>query len=95
LPALHLKIAGLVQGVGFRYSMCRQARRLRLAGWVRNCRDGGVEAVAVGDHQALQQLVEWTQRGPAGARVDSVDVEPATTEQASGADDPFSQRSSI
>jgi acylphosphatase len=95
LPALHLKIAGLVQGVGFRYSMCRQARRLQLSGWVRNCNDGSVEAVAVGDNQALQQLVDWTKHGPSGARVDSVHVEPATTAQAGDADDPFTQRSSV
>jgi acylphosphatase len=95
LSALHLKIAGLVQGVGFRYGMCRQARHLDLAGWVRNCSDGSVEAVAVGDDLALQRLVEWTQRGPAGARVDSVHVVPATAAQASDADNPFSQRSSV
>ena len=95
MPALHLKIAGLVQGVGFRYGMCRQARRLRLAGWVRNSNDGSVEAVAVGDSHALQQLIEWTKHGPAGARVDSLHVEPATTAQASDADDPFAQRSTV
>ena len=94
MPALHLKVAGHVQGVGFRYSMCREARRLRLAGWVRNCSDGSVEAVAVGDDQALQQLVDWAQRGPPGAQVDSLDVQPATGEQASDVDNPFSQRSS-
>ena len=45
MPALQFKIAGLVQGVGFRYAMCKEARRLRLVGWVRNCNDGSVEAV--------------------------------------------------
>ena len=94
MTALFLKIAGRVQGVGFRYSMCREARRLRVAGWVRNCSDGSVEALAVGDDQPLQQLIEWTRRGPPGARVDSLQVEPASTSQASDADDPFTQRSS-
>lgn len=92
MPALHFRIAGLVQGVGFRYTMCREARRLQLAGWVRNCNDGSVEAVAVGDDGALQRLVEWARHGPAGARVDSIQVNPATTAQASDVDDPFSQR---
>lgn len=92
MPALHFKIAGQVQGVGFRYTMCNKARRLRLAGWVRNCNDGSVEAVAVGDNEALQRLVEWTEHGPAGARVDSVQVTAATTTQASDVDDPFTQR---
>ncbi|HKO69250.1 MAG TPA: acylphosphatase [Burkholderiaceae bacterium] len=94
MAALFLKIAGRVQGVGFRYSLCREARRLRVTGWVQNCSDGSVEALAVGDDQPLQQLIEWARHGPAGARVDSLHVEPATAAQASDADDPFTQRSS-
>jgi acylphosphatase len=94
MPALHFKIAGIVQGVGFRYTMCREARRLRLAGWVRNCDDGSVEAVAVGDDEALQRLVQWAQHGPPGARVDDLQVQPATAAQASDVDHPFNQRSS-
>ena len=94
MAALFLKIAGRVQGVGFRYSMCREACRLRVAGWVRNCSDGSVEALAVGDDQPLQQLIEWTRHGPPGARVDSLQIEPASTAQASDADNPFTQRSS-
>ena len=81
-----------MQGVGFRYTMCGEARRLQLAGWVRNCNDGSVEAVAVGDDGALQRLGEWARHGPAGARVDSVQVNAATTRQASDVDDPFTQR---
>ncbi|MGZ8993513.1 MAG: acylphosphatase [Burkholderiaceae bacterium] len=94
MPALHFKIDGQVQGVGFRYAMCREARRLGLAGWVRNRSDGSVEAVAVGDEFALQRLAQWAQRGPAGARVDSVAVDTATDAQATDVDVPFSQRSS-
>ena len=78
MPALHFKIQGYVQGVGFRYTMCSEARRLQLAGWVRNCSDGSVEAVAVGDEAALQRLVQWAEHGPAGARVDSIQVNAAT-----------------
>lgn len=94
MPAIHLKIAGHVQGVGFRYGMCREARRLGLAGWVRNCRDGSVEAVAEGDDQALQRLVEWARHGPAGARVDNVEVNSANAAQIIDASIPFTQRSS-
>lgn len=94
MPALHFKIAGQVQGVGFRYSMCNEARRLRLAGWVRNCSDGSVEAVAVGDQAALQRLAQWTRHGPPGASVDGVHVSDATDAQAADADEPFNQRSS-
>lgn len=95
MPAIHLKIAGHVQGVGFRYSMCKEARGLRLAGWVRNCSDGSVEAVAEGDDQALQQLVAWARHGPAGARVDSVSVNTLTDTQLIDASVPFTQRSSV
>ena len=94
MPALHFKIAGVVQGVGFRYTMCREARRLRLAGWVRNCNDGSVEALAVGDDEALQHLVAWARHGPPGARVDSLNIQPATDAQVSDVDQPFTQRSS-
>ena len=92
MPALHFKITGHVQGVGFRWTMCDEARRLRLAGWVRNLNDGSVEAVAVGDDLALQRLVQWAGHGPGGARVDSVEVNTATAAQASDFDDPFGQR---
>jgi acylphosphatase len=95
LPAIHLKIAGHVQGVGFRYGMCKEARSLRLAGWVRNCRDGSVEAVAEGDDHSLQRLVEWARHGPAGAQVDTVEVNPANAAQTIDLNVPFAQRSSV
>ena len=94
MSALHFRIAGFVQGVGFRYTMCREARHLQLVGWVRNCADGSVEAVAVGDDGALQHLVEWARHGPAGARVDSLQVNTASAAQAGDVEDPFAQRSS-
>ena len=69
-----LRIRGFVQGVGFRYSMQREAIRLGLVGWVRNRRDGTVEAVISGQEGAVQAMVAWAHRGPAGARVESVAV---------------------
>jgi acylphosphatase len=93
VPALHFNITGQVQGVGFRYAMRSEARRLRLTGWVRNCPDGSVEAVAVGDQAALQHLAQWARRGPPGSRVDSVQISTATDAQAADVDDPFNQRS--
>jgi len=65
-----------VQGVGFRYSMRREARRLGVTGWVRNRHDGSVEAVAQGPAEAVEALVEWSRQGPPGARVTDVQVEP-------------------
>jgi acylphosphatase len=72
--ALRLEIRGVVQGVGYRWSMVGQARRLRLRGWVRNRPDGSVEAVVAGPPEALERIVDWARQGPAAARVESVDV---------------------
>jgi acylphosphatase len=70
----HFTITGSVQGVGYRWSMVAEATRLGLDGWVRNRRDGSVEALARGDETALALLAEWTRRGPAGAVVQAVAV---------------------
>ena len=69
-----LRIRGVVQGVGFRYSLQREAIRLGLSGWVRNRRDGTVEAVVAGPASAVDALVAWSRHGPPSARVDGVDV---------------------
>jgi len=65
----HLQISGRVQGVGFRYSMQSEAAHLNLTNWVRNRRDGSVEALVQGDEAAVARLTEWARRGPAGAHV--------------------------
>jgi acylphosphatase len=86
--ARRLVVRGDVQGVGYRYAMVRAARGLGVAGWVRNRRDGGVEAFVQGDAEAVAALIAWCRRGPAAARVAAVDVEDAAV----GADDGFEQR---
>jgi len=69
-----LKIVGVVQGVGYRWSMVQEARRLGIRGGVRNRRDGSVEAIVTGPTRALEQIIAWARQGPPSARVASVDV---------------------
>ena len=75
-----LLIEGLVQGVGYRYSFVHAANRLGLCGWVRNRRDGSVEAVVQGPAEAVKEIVEWAKRGPSLSRVDRVDESPVSGE---------------
>lgn len=65
----HLRITGRVQGVGYRDALCAQAATLGVTGWVRNRRDGSVEALVQGSDEAVAALVAWAGRGPAGASV--------------------------
>lgn len=74
LKQLHLVIRGRVQGVYFRASAQREARRLGLCGWVRNRADGCVEIVAEGEEIQIRELYGWAQKGPGAARVERVDV---------------------
>ena len=73
-----LVITGRVQGVGYRDWLVGEARALGLRGWVRNRRDGSVEAIAAGD--AVDALVERAWRGPMMARVNGVAVSEAAGE---------------
>jgi acylphosphatase len=63
-----------VQGVYFRASTQREARRLGLTGWVKNRADGGVEILAEGEEEGLKDLIGWANRGPTASRVERVDV---------------------
>lgn len=77
-----LTIAGRVQGVGFRYALADEARARGLGGWVRNRRDGTVEALLAGPQADVESVIEWTRHGPPGARVTSVVVEPSASDLA-------------
>ena len=67
--AVHLQIEGRVHGVGFRAFIVREARKRGLRGWVRNLKDGRVEALLIGFPADLDRVVEVCRRGPAGAYV--------------------------
>jgi acylphosphatase len=83
-------VRGQVQGVGFRWFVRQQARTLGVRGWVRNRADGSVEVEADGEPTALAQLRASLARGPAGARVTSVDDLPIQGgEPAAELPDPF------
>ena len=71
-----LVITGRVQGVGYRDWTLATARRLGIAGWVRNRSDGAVEALVVGDETAVGRMIDACRNGPALARVDAIDLEP-------------------
>ncbi len=74
--AQHLLIRGAVQGVGFREAMRYEAERLGVTGWVRNRRDGSVEAMVDGPPGAVEAVVAWARRGPPAALVTAVEVAP-------------------
>lgn len=67
-----LLIDGRVQGVGFRWALSAEATALGLQGWVRNRRDGTVEALIHGTPDAVEALTVWAWHGPSSARVDRV-----------------------
>jgi len=73
-----LVIEGLVQGVGYRVSMANKAEALGLSGWVRNRRDGTVEACVFGSEEAIDAIINWSKRGPQGAQVRNVTVSETT-----------------
>jgi acylphosphatase len=73
-------IRGRVQGVGYRYWVEQQASARGLEGWVRNRRDGRVEALFAGPPDAVSGMIASCRRGPAAARVDAVEEEQANAE---------------
>lgn len=72
---LEATVRGYVQGVGFRWFVVRNAKRLNLRGWTANEADGSVRVVAEGPDQALDDFVARLRQGPAGASVETVDAQ--------------------
>ena len=71
----HAIISGRVQGVFFRVETKRAAEGFGVLGWVRNKRDGTVEAVFEGNQDQVEAILEWCNEGPAHAKVDNVNVD--------------------
>ena len=71
----HLIISGRVQGVFFRDTLRRKARRYNLVGWVQNISDGKVEAILEGNREDIAQVIAWARKGPMFANVTDVAVE--------------------
>jgi acylphosphatase len=69
MVTVRLIVTGRVQGVGYRDALTKEAQRLGISGWVRNRRDGRVEAVLQGTQDAVHAAIAWARHGPALARV--------------------------
>jgi len=71
---VHLLVSGKVQGVFFRQALKVVAKKNNVLGWVRNLKDGHVEAILEGDNKSINSVVEWTRVGPANSRIDDIEV---------------------
>ncbi len=77
----YVVVRGRVQGVGYRAWIERAALSRGLQGWVRNRRDGSVEAVFIGSEEAVGVMVDACRRGPPGARVEALDQREASSSE--------------
>jgi acylphosphatase len=91
MRSVHLHIAGRVQGVGYRAWAIETARRLGLRGWVRNRRDGTVEALVIGAEDSVAAMIEACREEPFAARVAKV----AASEAADDGSDGFTPRATV
>lgn len=74
MQRVHLFIKGKVQGVFFRQAMKVAAKKNRVSGWVKNLKDGRVEAIIEGEDLGVSNMVEWCHAGPANARVEDIEI---------------------
>lgn len=75
LIGAHVYISGRVQGVGYRASVTDAATLLKVNGWVRNLRDGRVEAIFEGPADQVEEMIRWCHKGPPAAIVEDVQVD--------------------
>ena len=74
MKRMHVVVSGDVQGVGYRYTMRIVAREVGVTGWVRNRRDGSVEAEVEGSDAQVDEVLAWMAEGPPGSQVQSAQV---------------------
>jgi acylphosphatase len=72
---VHIFVSGKVQGVFFRSNTQKKAKDLNISGWVRNLPNGRVEMILEGKREKIQELIEWTKKGPSFSKVDNVEIE--------------------
>jgi len=70
----HVFVSGKVQGVFYRENTRKKAEKLEVSGWVKNLRDGRVEAVFEGSKPYVEEMVNWARKGPIWAKVEALDV---------------------
>jgi len=88
---MNIRIEGDVQGMGFRDFAVREANTRGLKGWVRNRSDGSLEAVASGPQKTVEDFIAACMRGPAGARVTALNLQPTDAPTQMG----FTRRPSV
>lgn len=74
MPTVHLIIKGKVQGVFYRACAREEAEKLGITGWIKNTREGNVEAMINGDQKDIYRYISWCRKGPSRARVENVEV---------------------
>lgn len=84
ITTMNIRIEGRVQGCGFRDFAVREANGRKLKGWVRNRSDGSVEALAHGPTRTVEEFIAICIKGPNGANVTSVDLQPAEPPESLG-----------
>ena len=72
---IRIIVTGKVQGVFFRQSLKIKAKQNEIFGWVKNLKDGRVEAILEGDKEKINRIIEWAHGGPANARVEDVEIQ--------------------
>ncbi|KPJ55449.1 acylphosphatase [Parcubacteria bacterium DG_74_2] len=71
---VHIFVKGRVQGVFFRQSAKKKAKKIGVFGWIKNLADGRVEAVIEGETKKVEEMIEWLKKGPIIANVEALEI---------------------